>query len=316
MTEPLAQPTEAQVRVRDITVILNVGAGSESKRLLHEQIEQALADGGGPYRIIDVAPGEDIAKTGEAAVLAAKRVGGMVAAAGGDGTIGTIAALCCEHGVPLGIIPAGTFNYFARELRIPGEGPEAARLLVRGTPRPVSVGYVNQHMFLINASFGLYSKVIRAREQDKSRFGRSRIVAVLSAVVALMRGQQRFAVKITANGVEQVRRTAMVFVGNSSLQLEKLDLEIARCVQEDRLAVLVLRPVTRLGMLRLLVRTALKALDGDELLEAFCADQFEMETRRPYVDVVADGEIVRCRTPLQFRVARAALQVIVPAEEE
>jgi diacylglycerol kinase family enzyme len=316
MTEPLLQPTRAQAVTRDITVVLNLGSGSDSKRLLREQIEQVLAAGGGNWRVIDVARGADIARIGAEAVLAAKRSGGIVAAAGGDGTIGTIASLCGQHGVPLGIIPAGTFNYFARELGIPGEARLAAELLVSGVPRRVAVGYVNEHMFLVNASFGLYSKVIRAREQDVSRWGRSRIVAVMSALGTLLRGRQRFAVKISANGSEQVRRTTMVFAGNSSLQLEKLDLDIARCAQEDRLAVLVLRPASLLGMLRLLLRAALKTLDGDQLLEAFCADAFEMETRRHHVDVVADGEIIRCRTPLRFRIERAALEVIVPPEQQ
>lgn len=315
MTEPLVQTSQARAAARDITVILNLGSGSDSKQQLREQISQSLDAAGGSWRVLEVGRGVDIVKTATEAVLAAKRNGGIVAAAGGDGTIGTVANLCCTHDVPLGIIPAGTFNYFARELRIPDDPAEAARLLATGVPRRVAVGYVNDHMFLVNASFGLYSKVIRAREQDVSRFGRSRIVAVISALAALLRGRQRFAVKISANGIEQVRRTTMVFVGNSSLQLAKLDLEIARCAQEDRLAVLVLRPASVLGMLRLLLRAALRTLDGDQLLEAFCADAFELETRKRHVSVVIDGEIVRCSTPLRFRVARGALQVVTPPEE-
>lgn len=316
MTEPLVQPSQAQAATRDITIILNLGSGSAGKQAMREQIEQTLSAYAGTWRVIAVPRGGDIAAIGADAVQAAERSGGIVVAAGGDGTIATIAGLCCKHGVPLGIIPAGTFNYFARELRIPGDVASAAGLLMHGTPRKVAVGFVNEFLFLVNASFGLYSKVIRAREQDVSRFGRSRIVAVLSSFGALLRGRHRYAVKISANGVEQVRRTAMVFAGNSSLQLEKLALEIARCAQEDRLAVLVLRPASPLGMLRLLLRAATKTLDGDELLEAFCADAFEIETRRRHVDVVIDGEIVRCRTPLRFRVERSALEVIVPPEQQ
>lgn len=314
MTEPLVQPSQAQAASRDITVILNLGSGSASKQQLREQIGQTLSGHTGTWRVIEVTRGADIARIAADAVQSASRSHGIVAAAGGDGTIGTIASLCCRHGVPLGIVPAGTFNYFARELNIPGDGAAAAALLMNGVPRKVAVGFVNEHLFLVNASFGVYSKVIRAREQDVSRFGRSRIVAVISALAALLRRRHRYAVKISANGVEQVRRTAMVFAGNSSLQLEKLALEIARCAQEDQLAVLVLKQASPLGMLRLLLRAALKTLDGDELLEAFCADTFEIETRRRFVDVVADGEIIRCRTPLRFRVERSALQVIVPPE--
>jgi diacylglycerol kinase family enzyme len=295
-----------------ITVIFNVGAGADEKQQIRRQIEQVLISSAVTLAFVEIAPADDFLATCEREVLRAKRDGGMVAAAGGDGTINSVAALCCKHDVPLGVIPLGTFNYFARELGIPADPGAAAGILLTGRLRQVTVGYVNHRLFLNNASFGLYSRIIRKREQVKSRFGRFRIVAVLSAVATLLGGQRRFAVRLVAGGVQQIRRAAMVFVGNNTMQLDNLELDVARCAREDRLAVVLLRPTTRFGMMKLLLRSAFKRLDQDENLEMFCAEKFEIETRKPVLDVVVDGEIVRCRTPLSFRVAHGALTVMAP----
>jgi diacylglycerol kinase family enzyme len=299
-----------------IIVIFNIGAGSDEKQRIRRQIEQALIPSADDVAFVEVAPADDFLAICEREVMRAKRDGALVAAAGGDGTINTVAALCSEYDVPLGVIPLGTFNYFARELNIPTDPRAAAEILLNGRIRNVTVGYVNQHLFLNNASFGLYSRIIREREQDKSRFGRFRVVAVLSAVATLLRGQRPFAVRMVAGGAQQVRRTSMVFVGNNTLQLDNLELEVARCARENKLAVVLMRPTTRIGMMKLLWRGAFKSLDQDENLEMFCAETFEMETRKRRIDVVIDGEIVRCHTPLSFRVARVALKVMAPVGTE
>jgi diacylglycerol kinase family enzyme len=279
-------------------------------------VEQELSVPGVVYDIVEVRPGADFMEIGRQTVLRAKQSGGIVAAAGGDGTINTVAGLCCDHGVTLGVIPAGTFNYFARDLGIPSEPTAAARLLLDGKTEQVSVGYVNDRIFLNNASFGLYSKLIRNRENHKAKFGRFRLVAAYSAVVSLLRGIRPFTVHLRVGNEMLLRRTTMVFVSNNLLQLAKLDTKIAEATPEDGMAVFILRPTSRLDMLRLLLRGAFRQLANDPYLETFCIDKFDTDTNKHHVDVVVDGEIVRCKAPLSFRVAPRALNVIVPADKD
>ncbi|RJF99683.1 diacylglycerol/lipid kinase family protein [Noviherbaspirillum saxi] len=312
MTGPLSQQAVVTLQHTSITVILNAGAGGTAAQMTRSRIEQALSALDYPCTIVEVASGQKLLEVGRKAVLNASQTGGIVVAAGGDGTVNTIASLCCEYRVPLGIIPAGTFNYFARDLGIPEDPDAAAKLLLAGDIAQVSVGYVNGKLFLNNASFGLYSKLIRNREEDKARFGRFRVVAVLSALFSLLSGVRPFGVQLQIGNESLLRKTSMVFVANNLLQLSKLDTDLAGATPEDRLAVFVLRPTGRLDMLRLLLRGAFRNLASDPHLETFCTDAFDTETRRRHVDVVVDGEIVRCATPLSFRVARHALGVIVP----
>lgn len=302
-------------QLRPITIILNIGSGADTKQQIRQKIDEALTSSGHAVKIIEVTPQDDFFAVCERAVTHAKLTDGLVAAAGGDGTVNTVAALCCKHDVPVGVIPLGTFNYFSRGLGIPDDPGAAAKVLAGGKISKVTIGYVNDHLFLNNASFGLYTRIIRQREEDKSRFGRFRVVALLSAVRALLRGQRPFAIKIAAQESHQLRRTSMVFVGNNTFQLENLDLEIAHCTREDRLAVVILKPTTRIAMARLLLRGALKNLNDDSQLEMFCTDTIDVETKRRKIDVVVDGELIQCHTPLSFRVARRALKVMVPSKE-
>jgi diacylglycerol kinase family enzyme len=305
----------ARSQPRTVTIILNSGSGADAKQQIRQKIDEALTPSGHTVKIIEVSPRDNFFAVCERAVTQAKLTGGLVAAAGGDGTVNTVAALCCKHDVPMGVIPLGTFNYFSRGLGIPDDPAAAAKVLVDGKISKVTVGYINDHLFLNNASFGLYTRIIRQREEDKSRFGRFRIVALLSAVRALLRGQKPFAIKIAAQESYQLRRTSMVFVGNNTFQLENLELDIADCTRADRLAVVILKPASRIVMARLLLRGAFKNLNGDSHLEMFCTDMIDVESKRRKVDVVVDGELIQCRTPLSFRVARHALKVMVPLQE-
>ncbi len=301
---------------RPVTLIFNRGSGNDEKLQLRDVIEQAITAAGRTAHVVELKPGPQFLATCERLVQQAAADGDTVIAAGGDGTINLAAGLCAKHDAALGVIPLGTFNYFARELGIPADPAAAAQVAVTGVARPVTVGYVQDRLFLNNASFGLYTTIIRNRERANSRFGRMRIVAALSAAHSLIGERKRFAVKLTTDqGHDEVHRTSMVFVGNNTMQLSNVGLEAARCTEQDRLAIVVVKPMTRMDTARVLLRGALKTLGDESQLEEFCARHIEVETRRREVDVAIDGEIVRCRTPLRFRSQPAALRVVVPAEQ-
>jgi diacylglycerol kinase (ATP) len=65
-----------------------------------------------------------------------------VIAAGGDGTIGTVATQIAGTGLPLGILPLGTSNDTARALGIPLDLDAASAVVAQGTPTPIAVGQV------------------------------------------------------------------------------------------------------------------------------------------------------------------------------
>lgn len=299
---------------RRFTVILNSGSGSRTGEQMHAAITHAMGQAGAPVDIIDVGGRRDLDAAIAAAVRKAHAAGHIVVAAGGDGTINAVAGACHAEGATMGVIPLGTFNYFARENGIPVDVAGAIEVLIRGVEKTAAAGMVNGRLFLVNASFGLYTTIIRNREQVKKRFGRYRIVALASALSCLLRGRATFGVDIDSHGKTLHRDTPMVFVGNNKIQLESLGLATAETEGPDTISLVLLKPVTRWQTARLLLRGLLRDMRSEERLEEFSASHLRVQTRRRTVACVVDGEIVNLTAPLEFSAVPQAVRLICPQD--
>lgn len=300
-----------------ITVIMNAGSGRRDAENDRRQIEEALERSGREYRIVPCARPGDLERAAREAVADAARHPRIVAAAGGDGTINAVAGHVLGTGLSLGVIPLGTYNFFARDLGIPLDPARAAAALVDGRVRRVHVAHVNGRLFLINATFGLYRRVLEERERYKHRFGRYRFVTVPSALITLMRNHRTYRVELELDGRPAVLHTLMLFFGLNTLQLEKLDLDVAECTARGRLAVLALRPMSRLELLGIALRGALQRLEQAPNLQRHCASRVDVYWRGARrIRVAVDGETIECEVPLRFEVLPDALPVVVPRSPE
>lgn len=301
--------------MKEVTVILT-GGPREERAALADTLTESFKQVEYKARIVTIHDQDDFAKICNIEVTKAKNNNGIIVAAGGDGTVNLIADLCYRHGVTLGIIPMGTFNYFARDLLISTEMDTAVKIIATGNTKQVSVGLVHNRVFLNNASFGLYTKLIREREQASSRFGRVRFIAALAAAYSLFDTHKLFTINISTDKEKRQYTTPMVFVGNNTLQLENLGLEAADDTKQDKLAMIIMKESSRWEIALFLLSGALKTLKNQSKLEEFGAENFEVTTSRKTIDLVIDGEIIRCNTPLEFKIHKKALTVLVPLEEK
>jgi diacylglycerol kinase family enzyme len=300
-----------------ITVILNVGSGHGDSATCEREIRAAFEAAGRAHRIVVADSAAEVERQTRLAMVAARRQPQVIVAAGGDGTINLVAGLLVERDLPFGVIPLGTFNYFARDLGIPLSPGPAAMAIATGHTRRVHVARVNGHLFLNNASFGLYRKLLEDRERDKQRFGRYKIIAVISALTTLWRFRQVYTLRMQMDGRVTTLRTPMLFFGLNSLQLEKLDLDVARCTDAGQMAVIALEPSSRWHLLGLALKGALRGLHADPGLRCHGASHVVVEQPgRRQTRVAVDGEVIDCAMPLRFEIMRDALQVVVPRDPE
>lgn len=111
-----------------------------------------------------------------------------VIVAGGDGSVGCAATLALELDVPLGVIPMGTANDFARAVDLPDDIEQATLLAATGdTTRPIDVGRVDGHPFVNVASFGLAPRAARSASRLKSLLGP--LAYPIGALVAVLRSR-------------------------------------------------------------------------------------------------------------------------------
>lgn len=81
---------------------------------------------------------------------------------GGDGMVNSIGSILVGTRTALGVIPAGSGNGFARHFGIPLDVRAAARCLAAATPRPMDVGFANDHAFFITCSFAYDAAIAEA----------------------------------------------------------------------------------------------------------------------------------------------------------
>ncbi|MCB2019363.1 MAG: diacylglycerol kinase [Rhizobacter sp.] len=295
-------------------IVINAGSGRQNSDATQAVIAGVLGDAQRAYRFHRADDPAQLPEIARGAVAAAQADRGVVVAAGGDGTINAVAQAVLGSGCEFGVLPQGTFNYFSRTHGIPADTAQAARVLVTGTARPVQVGLVNDRVFLVNASLGLYPKLLEDREAFKRQFGRSRLVAFGAGLVTLFGVHRKLRLHFEYGSLAHKVRTPTLFVGNNRLQMEQIG--AAGAFERGHLAAITLRPVGTFGMLGLLLHGALSRLADAENVESFGFDHLSVRPARfrrvKPIKVATDGEVSWLEPPLEFRVSPVPLQLLVP----
>lgn len=273
--------------------------------------------------------------TARRAAQAAREDGGVLIACGGDGTVNTVAQRAWAEGLPFSVLPHGTFNYFSRAHglgRDPHEGLQAVLdALAAGACQPVELGQIEDRLFLVNASLGLYPRVLNDREAANRRFGRRRLVALLASVGTLLSPDQGQTLRLRmrqADGREHetVQRLSTLFVGNNALQLAQLgvrpdgvDAEGRTTVMSHPLTALMFGPQPRRHVLRLLLMALLRRLPQDPAVDILDFEHLEVDTGRggrfgrpAHLRVAFDGETRWMRLPLRIARAPQPLWLVAP----
>lgn len=302
--------------------VINAAAGAFDLDAKRAVIQSALAAHGRKGELMTCQPADLARVAAEAAATAAARNAAVIAV-GGDGSLNTVAQAAHAAGCAMGVIPYGTFNYFARTHGIATEPAVAARQVLQARPMPVQVGVINDRVFLVNASLGIYPELLQDREAYKARFGRSRWVAFLAAGATLLRAQRRLRLHIETGSEVRDVQTLTLFVGNNRLQLQQFGAEpedtIAGTPGDGSMAALMLKPIGTLSMLKLMLHGAMGRLGEAAGVESF---EFRHMVIRPTLstshrDVVVafDGEVARMRAPIDIRVLDQPLYLLQSAAQ-
>ncbi len=298
--------------------VLNSRSGSADAPRAREIMERMLREAKRPHEFFMVEDPSQIAQIAERAVTRAVQTNGAVIASGGDGTLAATAQAVLPTGQPYGIVPNGTFNYFGRAQDVPNDVEAAMRIVLDPELRRVQVGTVNGRVFLVNASLGLYPKLLQDRERYTRQYGRKRVVALWAGIVSLSHGYRQLLLDIEVDGKRQQVRTPTLFVGNNHLQLERVGLPEAEEVKEHRLAGIMVKPVSSSQLLWLTLRGALGQLGDDDRVMNFAFQRLTVNAVHGHdgrrIEVATDGERSWMQMPLTFAVAPKPLTLLSPKD--
>lgn len=232
----------------------------------------------------------------------------LIVLGGGDGTLSGSLAAVLDTGLPLGVLPMGTANDFARALAIPTDLEQAAAVIAAGHRRPVDVGVIDDRPFLNVATVGFAVEVARSHTGERKR--RLRLLSYPVSWIDAYRRNRPFAARVVCDGRARTLRCAQLAVGSGRHYGGGLTLSEEARVDDGWLWVYHVEPVGLLGWMRLFPALRFGKLRGREETELLRAKSVDIETRRSR-SINVDGELVG-RTPARFRIRPRALEVYAP----
>ena len=292
-----------------IAVILNAGAGTAMGRPnIAAELVDLFRAAGHHVEIRTLQPGQDT----HAVIKQASASAAIVVAAGGDGTVCSVASALLGTPAALGILPLGTLNHFARDLRVPFDLQQAIAVVADGRIGHVDVGMANDRVFVNNSSIGIYPSIVEVREALR-RQGHRKWPAMAIATLRVLRRYRGVRVSLDIDGRQRTWRTPFVFVGNNEYTIEGVGLGARARVDEGKLFVYI-TPRLRARELPLLFAKALigRARQSGEFEIMPATDVWIHTSRLRHVQVAFDGEVTTMQTPLHFRTHPKALRVVLP----
>jgi len=236
---------------------------------------------------------------------------------GGDGTIRSAATVMIGSRPALGVLPLGTINRLARDLKIPLDYEAAARALATARIQDIDVAEVNGRLFLCNAILGLTTRFSITRQRLRGKAFQERLSGYTTAMRELLRSRRRIRIRVSG--------------GARALRLRVLSLAVTNNAYADEPSMSMYRPRLDRGTLAVyaskhasgwrMVMAACKALfgrlSGDSDVVQLTSPRLTVDVpRRRSVPLSIDGEIEELSTPLAFSVRPRALKVFVPVEHE
>ena len=233
---------------------------------------------------------------------------------GGDGTAMQVAAAVAGTGIPLGLLPGGTGNVLARNLRLPRNPVAAARAILRRAPHTIDLGVVERvdgaHYFAVCCGAG-FDATLMARTDAASK-ARWRRAAYVREALAAWPHVRNATYHICIDGDEQRVEAAMVLVCNCADLMPPL-LRLHRDIRPDDgvFDVMVLRAdnpwqsVTAFAELKLGAKR-----DGRGQIRFVRGRTVRIAMEGSPIPTQLDGEVVGT-TPLEARIVPGALTVLV-----
>ena len=224
----------------------------------------------------------------EPVALAQEADADALGVAGGDGSLGAVAAVAIERDLPFVPVPLGTRNHFARDVGLDRDNPLAALAAFGGRERRVDVGRVGDRIFLNNVTLGLYAELVHRREQHRRRRD---ALASLRGLVLLARDRGRSA-HFAVDG-RTVDASVLLVASNA------YDLDVFNVGERERLDD---------GLLHLYVAHGWRPATWEER----SAERFTIDASSHRVPAAVDGEPSVFDTPLEFTLEPRALRVLLP----
>lgn len=237
----------------------------------------------------------------------------LILVAGGDGTTNAVANLLAGADVALGVLPGGTFNYITKDMGVPEPMEAAVEALAEGMIRPVDLSEVNGRFFLHNAALGIHPHAVDRRERYREEWGINKAVAVSYALLEAVWKPPLLEGHLHSRERAEFIRAPFVFVGNNTYETAPFAFIQRKSLNDGQLSVFYAHRVPPFTLFLMAFRTLLKRrLKEVPELKRIQTRSMTIDSRKKKLKVLLDGELIRMKPPLEFRVRPGLLRALIP----
>jgi diacylglycerol kinase family enzyme len=255
-----------------------------------------------------VAPGDDLRAVAERVASNGADVVGM---AGGDGSQAMLARVAMRHDIAHVCVPAGTRNHFALDLGLDRDDVVGALdAFTDGVERRIDLAVVNGHIFINNASLGVYAQVVQSEtyRDAKLRTWRRMLPEILGP------GAVSIDLQFEGPDAKAWSHAALVIVSNNPYQVERFAGAGTRPrLDTGALGILAARMTSAGAVAKLVTLGTLGQAQRSYGFRQWSRREFEVHSSTP-VAVGLDGEALVLTPPLRFAALPGVLRVRVPRQ--
>lgn len=269
-------------------------------RAAGHEIECSVVAGGDIVPALEKAAGE-------------RDVDGLIAG-GGDGTISAAAGIAWKTGLPLGVVPAGTMNLFARSLRLPLDIWASLEALAAGRVMDADIGTADGRPFVHQFSAGLHARMVRMRDAMTYASRMGKIAANVRASMNVMLDPPQFEVEFDADGHREHRRVSAINVSNNPFGDNSL--MFSEALNTGHLGFYLTDPLRPSGAARLAVDILRGRMRQNTAVTEMRARAVDLHFPRLHhkANCVLDGELMPLGCDVSIRLHPEELKVIVPKD--
>ena len=289
------------------TLFINKRSGSTSPAIV-ESILAAAEEAG--LEAVEIIPSLDIPSAVRERMDRGVK---LFVAAGGDGTINHVMQALVGRQEVLAILPIGTFNHFARDMKIPLDWRQALEVAMSGTTIQVDCARINSRYFLNNISFGLYPEMVVEREKFR---GQGKFRAYRYAIFAALKKFKHVSLQMeTAYRMEAIR-THMFMVAVNPYDMGRFGMIAPReTLDGGRLVVYWLPHIARIRLIRLVARYLRGKMALGEDFHSVRTPDLRVRSSHHMLRFGMDGELVEMAPPFQIALVPSSVMVRVPRDK-
>lgn len=303
-------PPERKWRNTRTVVVANAAAGTfqrdpEAQGRLKQALDARFPEAD-VFSVPPVAVNEEIRR-------AIQNRAELILVAGGDGTINAAANLLAGTGIALGVLPGGTFNYIPTDMGVPVPLKAAVEALAEGMIRPVDLSEVNGRFFLHNAALGIHPHAVERRERYRREWKINKAIAVSYALLEAVWNPPLLEGHLHSRERAEFIRAPFVFVGNNTYETAPFAFIQRKSLNDGQLSVFYAHRVPPLTLFLMAFRTLWKRrLKEVPELKRIQTRSMTINSRKKKLKVLLDGELIRMKPPLKFRVRPGLLRALIP----